>query len=62
MWELPIIELTDYQKQQYQAYTKEWRRRKLSHPEEFVDWSISNNVGDPFNEREWLDKKYLHNF
>jgi hypothetical protein len=54
--------LTIEQKIQYRKYKEEWLFKKNSNRNGFVDWSISNKIGDPFDEHEWLERPYLHNF
>jgi len=51
---------TERQLEQYKLYLQEWEHRYLC--EKVVPWGLSNNIGDPFSMREWVEKSYLQNF
>ena len=44
----------------YKKYVEEWERRYVVNNNS-PDWSISNNIGDPYSYKEWLDKPSLRN-
>ena len=60
--EKPKREYTQDELRKYKKYVEEWEFRMNSNRNRFPYCGISNNIGDPFNIDEWVDKPYLHDF